>query len=79
VSGALFGSWHSSVLCRQEAPAGAVDGVNAVFTLSRAPLPGSLSIYINGLFNTTHSIIAETVTFTAPPPDGAVVWAVYLG
>lgn len=63
-----------------ETPAGTVDGVNAVFTLSQAPKGSShIQVFLNGLKDTdyTLNIPAKTVTFNTAPALGQQVRAYY--
>lgn len=67
-----------------EVPAGTLDGTNAVFTLTNAPIASSQLVFRNGLalFPAAgdYSIAGNTITFTAgavPQPGDALV-AVYL-
>ncbi|MDX2154397.1 MAG: hypothetical protein SFV54_26890 [Bryobacteraceae bacterium] len=66
-----------------EAPAGAVNGTNAVFTLANVPTPASsLMLYRNGLLQRSgvdYTISGNTVTFAAGaiPGTGDVVMASY--
>lgn len=65
-----------------ETPQGAIDGVNARFTLSSAPNPGgSLQLYRNGLLQRAgvdYTLSGNTVTFLAgalpQPGDTLVAW-----
>jgi|GEM_PF-3645616 len=61
----------------QETPAGVVDGSNAVFTLSYAPVAGTLQMYVNGLLATNYTFVGETITFSAAPLSGASLFATY--
>ena len=58
-------------LVRGEVPTGAVDGVNAVFTLAREPRVGSVMVYKNGVADFSPDITvneaAKTVTFAVAP------------
>ena len=66
-----------------QVPGGAIDGSNAVFTLSAAPNPGtSLQLYRNGLLQklgTDYTLSSTTVTFTssAIPQVSDVLLAAY--
>ena len=71
-----------------ETPGGIVNGANLVFTLANTPLPGTLSLYVNGLLQTTkafggrlpdYSITGNTITFNAvaTPQTGAAILASY--
>jgi hypothetical protein len=66
-----------------EVPAGAVNGVNTVFTLASPPSPaGSLELYRNGLImrqGSDYQISASTITFflAAVPQTGDLLLAFY--
>jgi hypothetical protein len=61
-----------------EVPGGAIDGVNAVFTLAAAPNPaGSLTLYQNIALATGYTQAGNTITFTNPPAVGDILMAVY--
>ena len=53
----------------QEQPAGKVDGVNTIFTLSYAPTPGSLDLMLNirQRENQDYTIDGQTITFAVAP------------
>ena len=53
-----------------EVPAGLLDGINKVFTLSETPDPGSLQIFVNGVewfVGTYFTLDGCTVTFVLAP------------
>lgn len=60
-------------------PAGAINGVNTVFTISKSPETGSLKVYVNGqrMRVTTDYTLSggdKTITFvTAPPTDSTIL------
>ena len=62
-----------------ETPAGAVDGVNAGFALSRAPIPGSQTVYVNGAAQpgSAYALAGATVTFATPPAAGSALFVAY--
>jgi hypothetical protein len=66
-----------------EAPAGVLDGINRVFTLSVAPAPAaSLQLYRNGLLQRSgvdFMLAVNTITFTAvsTPKPGDILLATY--
>lgn len=60
---------------------GAVNGVNTVFTLSATPGGDSLTVFINGIYQTyttDYSLAVATVTFTTAPQNGDVIGATYI-
>ncbi len=73
----------TAVLVDAEAPAGTVDGNNAVFTLAQPPAPSnSLELYVNGLLRTNgidYSLAGSTITFnaTSTPRAGDILQAYY--
>lgn len=62
-----------------ETPAGAVDGANAAFTLSHAPIAGSQTVYENGAAqpSSAYALGGSTLTFATPPPAGATLLVAY--
>lgn len=64
-----------------ERPAGAVDGVNKVFTLAHAPNPaGSLELVLNGQVLTQgddYTLAGATITLNVAPEVGAMLRAWY--
>lgn len=56
----------------EEALAGAVDGVNKVFTAIHTPQSGRIAVYIGAARviggGVDYTIVAQTVTFNLPPP-----------
>lgn len=64
-----------------ETPAGAVNGVNTVFTLAHAPNPaGSLLLTLNGVVQKAgadYTLAGSTVTFFVPPASGDSLEAWY--
>ena len=67
----------------QEVPAGTIDGMNRVFTLSQSPLSNaSVQVFINGVFQTqgvNYSLTVSTIRFAggSTPQTGDVVSACY--
>lgn len=67
----------------QEVPAGVVDGVNAVFTLSQRNYANAdLLVFVNGIAQNqgvNYTIAGQTITFTAPstPRAGNTVFVMY--
>lgn len=60
-----------------ETPAGAVDGVNAVFELSFEP--ASLLLFLNGVLQTLggdYTLSGTTITFATAPFTGDIISAV---
>ncbi len=64
------GSSSSVVFVDSEVPAGTINGINTIFTLSAAPSPSSsLHLYRNGLRQSSivdFSLSGLTITFTTP-------------
>ncbi|HBY60270.1 MAG TPA: hypothetical protein DEH78_10635 [Solibacterales bacterium] len=77
------GSGASAGFVDNEAPTGAVNGTNAVFTLNNAPTPAtSLLLFRNGILQRSgadYTISGNTVTFVAGaiPGTGDVIMASY--
>jgi hypothetical protein len=64
-------------------PTGAVDGTNAVYTLSFTPVANSEMIFTNGILQEAgagndYTISSKTVTFANPPYSGDKIRAAYL-
>lgn len=67
-----------------EVPGGAVDGVNAAFTLADTPIAGSVHLYKNGIrqqvgAGNDYTIVTVTITFVAGniPQTGDVILVDY--
>ena len=63
-----------------ETPAGAMNGVNATFTLTNVPNPaGSLSVDLNGVGQGPNEITVSggTIIYTVPPKATDEMWAQY--
>lgn len=63
-----------------EVPAGIIDGLNATFTLSNAPLPLTLHLYRNGLRMKSgfdYNLTGATITFLFIPQIGDTLLADY--
>lgn len=68
---------EQTLLTCDEIPTGAVNGVNALFTVSEAYLTTSLKVYLNGIRQTKPTDYTETsattFTFVTPPTTGDLV------
>lgn len=65
-------NFSNTAFVDKETPSGDVDGVNAVFTLSSIPIPGSEHLYLNGLLqdeggSEDYTIIDNIITFNLAP------------
>ena len=63
-----------------ETPTGTVNGVNAVFTISKTPETGSLKVYVNGArmrVTEDYTVSNKTITFNTAPPTGSILLADY--
>lgn len=63
-----------------ETPSGTINGVNQDFTLSKAPVGGSLKVYRGGArqrITEDYTISGKTITFTIPPVVGEVLLCDY--
>ncbi len=64
-----------------ETPAGTIDGVNAVFTLTNAPNPtSSLQLFLTGVMQlqgTDYTLAGSTITFSSAPGAGSWITAYY--
>ena len=65
----------------EETPAGAIDGVNKVFTLGHTPNPAASLQLFNGLMQkpggNDYTLAGNTITFTAAPSVGSTLLAWY--
>ncbi len=63
-----------------EVPAGAVNGINLIFTLASVPITGSLRLYLNGIrqkVSTDYAVVLGTITFVTAPFTGDLITADY--
>lgn len=59
----------------RETPVGAIDGVNAVFTLANAPYAGTETVFLNGMLlepgaENDYQLVGQEITLVAPPLAG---------
>lgn len=69
-------------VCR-EVPAGAINGTNAVFTLSNTPNPNTEQVFLNGILQNVgptndYIISGNTITFAIPPIVTDVILVNYM-
>jgi hypothetical protein len=67
---------HGAVVFN-ETPAGAINGVNAAFTLAHLPEGPTVMLYVNGLLmlqGADYTLSAKTITFVADAVPGAGEW-----
>lgn len=68
----------------RDTPAGAIDGVNTVFTLTSVPNPANTEqVFLNGILQepgsgNDYTISGGTITFAVAPPTGSRIKASYL-
>jgi hypothetical protein len=63
-----------------ETPTGTMNGTNVTFTLSNAPISGSLTLFLNGIEQvptTDFTISGTTITYTVPPRSADLMVARY--
>lgn len=65
-----------------EVPAGAINGVNAVYNLAHVPAPSaSLQLYLNGVLQTAggvdYTLVGAQITYVAAPLAGDTHVAYY--
>lgn len=63
-----------------EAPTGAVDGVNVAFDLANTPTAAGIALFLNGLLQTPttdYTLAGDTITMLAAPLVGDVLLALY--
>lgn len=64
-----------------EAPAGGIDGENAVFTLGGTPAAGTLNLFLDGVLqqpDSDYALSGRTITLAVPPETGTALRASYL-
>jgi len=80
------GTWAPSFgpanFVTREVPSGAIDGVNAVFTLAFTPGVGTECVFLNGLLQNVgggndYTISGAIITFNAAPTIGSVILVNY--
>lgn len=73
--------FRPSTYVSKETPAGAVDGVNAVFTLAFPHVSGTEEVYLNGILQSPggvdYAIAGPTMTFVLAPVVLSVIRASY--
>jgi hypothetical protein len=78
----IIGAVGFANIANNELPAGAINGVNTVFTLAFTPIaPGILLVAVNGAVKVQgvdYTLVGQTITFTVAPPVGAVISVLYL-
>lgn len=71
----------SGAQVHNEVPSGAIDGVNAVFTLQFNPTQSSLKLYLNGARQKAggedFTLSVGTITFTVAPTTNSIILADY--
>jgi len=76
----ISGSASSSTFVNYEAPTGAIDGSNTVFTWAHVPLYG-VQIALNGSIVSPEAgdftTVGSTTTFSIPPAPGSVIVGFY--
>ncbi len=75
LEGAVAGNLTYDKLVTRETPVGAVDGVNAVFTLANTPYPGTETVFLNGLMlepgaSNDYELVGKAITLAAAPLTG---------
>lgn len=76
-------SFSAARIVSNEAPAGAIDGVNVTFTLAFPPVVGSVKVRLNGLgqvpgAGNDYTISGSVVTYLAAPKTGDSVLVDYI-
>ncbi len=54
-------------IVNNEVPAGVINGVNINFTLAHTPLPGTLTVWVNGMRVTAFTNTGTALTFSTAP------------
>ncbi len=65
-----------------EIPSGSINSNNKVFTLVNSPVSGSVTVYLNGLFQAPgtgldYTISGQTITFTKAPHTNSEIYVCY--
>jgi hypothetical protein len=61
-----------------EVPTGAINGVNATYTLKNPPNPvTALQVFYNGVLDTNYSLNSSTITMSFVPQTGDTLVAYY--
>lgn len=65
-----------------EVPSGTVNGINRVFNLAHTPIAGTVSVFLNGLFQdpgagNDFTLSGGTITFETAPETGDMILASY--
>ncbi len=79
-TGTIFGGGSRTRFIDDETPAGTINGSNATFTTSKAPLTGSLKVYRGGArqrVTEDYTFDTKTITFTIAPEVGEVLLVDY--
>lgn len=65
----------------KEVPAGAVDGVNRVFTIQHTPVSGSEMLFVSGALladgGVDYTLVGQTFTLVNPPGAGQPIFVFY--
>lgn len=82
ITGRLPGSTAKPVITVvREIPAGAINGINATFTLANVPILDSEQVYWNGLLQDTrgmdYNLTGAVITFLIPPQPGDRILVTY--
>jgi len=72
----------SDVVCN-EIPAGSINSVNTVFTLANSPVAGTVTVYLNGLYQAPgvgkdYTISGKTITFAKAPRTNSELYVCYI-
>lgn len=75
-------TWKAGLDAVTEIPTGAVNGVNDTYTVTTTPESGSLSVYLNGLYqeegvSKDYQLSGSTLVFATPPSTGDLIIATY--
>jgi len=78
-SGAVL---DSEVICN-EIPAGLINSSNVTYTIANAPVAGTVTVYLNGLFQAPgtgkdYTISGQTITFAKAPRTNSELYVCYI-
>ena len=66
-----------------EIPSGTINSINVTFTLANTPVAGSVSVFLNGLYQAQgsgldYTISGTTITFNKAPRTNSELYAIYI-
>lgn len=80
VGTAYYGAATKHRFIDDATPTGTINGSNKEFTIEKAPVTGSLKVFMNGArmrITEDYTFSGKTITFTVAPPSGSVLLVDY--